>query len=275
MDFVHTLYSSPLFLLFVTYFTMTLAIPMETLKTLNNHETYLNVLRLSERIQCAIQRLKQHRIEQEIDDLLLQSSPTETMMTYYDNNNRSSMMMMTNAKCMYLYAHAILIILVHSLNNNRTYVHVDKSLPKLITTSKHSSSASTVTTIAQYDHKKEKTNSNTTTVVYQSKSGKSSRHGGFDSAVDLYITARQEEEEQGEKALLQQKPPTPPPLTRSTYLRTKPLPSIHYNKSRLLPTIHHTKKVCTRILLDAACIKQCLTPPFFLSCRNTMGSKTC
>lgn len=92
---------------------------METLKTLNNHQQYINVLQLSERIQCAIQRLKQHRIEQEIDHLLLQTSPTETMMTYYDNNSNNSMMMM-NAKCMYLYAHAVLIILVHSVNNNRT-----------------------------------------------------------------------------------------------------------------------------------------------------------
>lgn len=81
--------------------------------------------------------------------------------------------------------------------------------------------------VGQYD---KKTNSNTTT-VYQSRSGDGSHHGGFDSAVDLYITAQQEEEE--EETSINQKPP---------YLQTKPLPSIHYNKTKLLPIIH-TKKV--------------------------------
>lgn len=90
----------------------------ETLKTLNNHQHYINLLQLSERIQCRIQRLKQYRIEQEIDALLLQTSPTETMITYYDNNNNNRV----DAKCMYsnFHAHAILIILVHSVNNNAT-----------------------------------------------------------------------------------------------------------------------------------------------------------
>lgn len=89
-------------------------------------------------------------------------------------------------------------------------------------------------TIAQYD---KKTNSNTTT-VYQSRSGDGSHHGGFDSAVDLYITARQEEEEE-EEASIKGKLPT---STEPPYLQTKPLPSIHYNKTKLLPIIH-TKKV--------------------------------